>query len=104
MIIHNRNGYSSEEYNGSGLIETVLSLVNGVIQFKDAIKDVVSVAKDVVNIGKDVKSMVKKDKKDPIMDSITVQPQEVPEDVKDIIKKIKSLSEGKGVPGEFRYV
>ena len=109
MIIHNRDNYSSDEYSGSGLIETVLSLVNGVIQHKDAIKDVVTVAKDVVNIGKDVKSMVEakekaKEKKDsPI--SIIVQPQEakeeVPEDVKNIIKKIKFLSEGRGVPGEF---
>ena len=112
MIIHNRDIYNSEEYNGTGLIDTVLSLVNGVIQHKDAIKDVVTVAKDVINIGKDVKGMVeaKEKAKNPL--SIEAE-DEVPEDVKNIIKKIKSLSEGRGdagggalssVPGEFRYV
>ena len=105
MIIYNRNIYNSEEYNGSGLIDSVLSLVNGVIQHKDAIKDVVTVAKDVINIGKDVKGMVeaeakgKEKAKNPL--SIEAE-EEVPEDVKNIIKKIKSLSEGRGVPGEFR--
>ena len=108
MIIHNRDIYNSEEYSGSGLIDTVLSLVNGVIQHKDAIKDVVTVAKDVVNIGKDVKSMVKKD---PLNTIVQPASQEVPEDIKAIVKHIKYLSmgntasQGKGIPtGEFRYV
>ena len=106
MIIHNRDIYNSDEYSGSGLIDTVLSLVNGVIQHKDAIKDVVTVAKDVVNIGKDVKSIVtgKEKKEDPLVSIVQPQRDEVPEDVKNIIKKIKSLSEGRGVPGGFRYV
>ena len=100
MIIHNRNIYNSEEYNGSGLIDSVLSLVNGVIQHKDAIKDVVTVAKDVVNIGKDVKGIVKSEAKEEAKEK-----DEVPEDVKNIIKKIKALSEGRGdAGGEFRYV
>ena len=46
MIIHNRNSFDGEQYEGSGLIDTVLSLVNSVLQHKDAI----SVAKDAVNI------------------------------------------------------
>ena len=131
MIIHNRDIYNSEEYSGSGLIDTVLSLVNGVIQHKDAIKDVVTVAKDVVNIGKDVKSMVgdsgdsgasnrasnrakeKKDSsvKEPLSTIVQPQESEVPEDIKSIVKHIKYLSmgntasQGKGIPtGEFRYV
>lgn len=116
MIIHNRDIYNSEEYSGSGLIDTVLSLVNGVIQHKDAIKDVVTVAKDVVNIGKDVKSMVgdsrtTSQKKDPINTIVQPASQEVPEDIKAIVKHIKYLSmgntasQGKGIPtGEFRYV
>ena len=92
MIVHNRFIYGDEEYEGSGLVDTVLSLVNGVIQHKDAIKDVVSVAKDAVNIGKDIKDMVSK--KPPESEN------EIPEDVINIIKKIKTLSEGQG----FRFV
>ena len=93
MIVHNRGIYTSEEYEGSGLVDTVLSLINGVIQHKDAIKDVVSVAKDAVSIGKDVKSM------------LPIERDEVPDDVKRIVKKIKALSEGSGAnSGEFRYI
>jgi len=98
MIVHNRNIFNVEQYEGSGLIDTVLSLVNGVIQHKDVIKD-------VVNIGKDIKTLTQKQK--PIADTNTEQ--EIPEDVKNIITKIKTLSErhptGEGLPPDgFRYI
>lgn len=90
MIVHNRNIFDGEQYEGSGLIDTVLSLVNGVIQHKDAIKDVVSVAKDAVNIGKDIKTLTAE--------------QEIPEDVKNIIARIKTLSERQPMGEGFRYI
>jgi len=95
MIVHNRNIFDGEQYEGSGLIDTVLSLVNGVIQHKDAIKDVVSVAKDAVNIGKDIKTLTQK--------TIDTE-QEIPEDIKNIIAKIKILSEKQSLGEGFHYI
>lgn len=87
MIIHNRNKHA-EEVEGAGLIDTVLSLVNGVIQHKDAIKDVVTTAKDIKTL---------------VTSSDEKVEEEIPEDVKNIIKKIRSLqtvAQGNG----FRYI
>ena len=107
MIIHNRDIFVDESMVGSGIVDNALSIINGVIQHKDAIRDVVSIGKDVVSIGKDIATSTIRNNVSPEGKENPVE--EVPEDVKSIIRKIKRLQSAPTggalqPPGQFKYI
>lgn len=103
MIIHNRTYNHAEHYNGEGIMDTLISVVNGVIKHKDAIKSVVDIGKSAVDLGKNIKELVTTHKvTTPKPDSHSVLAplsppaslKELPDDVKGVIAKIRALQSG----------